>query len=61
MFLLRFFSSAADVAMRARPIGELYERDGHTYLRLTKLETEPKVGDLKFYANGLVPDPVLST
>jgi len=46
--------------MRARPIGELYERDGHTYLRLTKLETEPKVGDLKFYANGLVPDPVLS-
>ncbi|XP_016962295.1 uncharacterized protein LOC108032799 [Drosophila biarmipes] len=55
-----FNVTLTDVAMRARPMGELYERDGHTYLRLTKLETEPKVGDLKFYANGLVPDPVLN-
>ncbi|EDW25629.1 GL26314 [Drosophila persimilis] len=55
-----FNVTLTDVTMRARPTGELYERDGHTYLRLTKLETEPKVGDLRFYANGLVPDPALN-
>lgn len=49
-----------DVSMKTRAMGELYERDGHTYLRLTKLESEPKVGDMRIYANGLVPDPVLS-
>lgn len=41
-------------------MGELYERNGHTYVRLTKLEIEPKVGDMRIYANGLVPDPALS-
>ncbi|XP_068151152.1 circadian clock-controlled protein daywake [Drosophila tropicalis] len=56
----RFNVTLTDVSMRARPMGELYERDGHTYLRLTKFETEPKVGDLRFYANGLVPDPALN-
>lgn len=54
------FLFLANVTMRARPIGELYDNDGHTYLRLNKLETEPKIGDLRFYANGLVPDPALS-
>ncbi|KAH8255496.1 hypothetical protein KR038_004736 [Drosophila bunnanda] len=55
-----FNVTMTNVAMRARPMGELYDRDGHTYLRLTKLETEPKVEDLHFYANGLVPDPALN-
>lgn len=49
-----------DVSFRTRTLGELYERDGHTYVRLTKLEIEPKVGDMRIYANGLVPDPALS-
>ncbi|KAH8403283.1 hypothetical protein KR222_009691 [Zaprionus bogoriensis] len=49
-----------DVSFRTRTLGELYERDGHTYVRLTKLEIEPTVGDMRIYANGLVPDPALN-
>ncbi|KAH8305486.1 hypothetical protein KR018_010864 [Drosophila ironensis] len=55
-----FNVTMTNVTMRARPHGELYDKDGHTYLRLNKLETEPKIGDLRFYANGLVPDPALN-
>ncbi|XP_030561785.1 uncharacterized protein LOC115763385 [Drosophila novamexicana] len=55
-----FNITLTDVSMKTRALGELYERDGHTYLRLTKLETEPKVGDMRIYANGLVPDPALN-
>ncbi|XP_030377198.1 uncharacterized protein LOC115626085 [Scaptodrosophila lebanonensis] len=55
-----FNVTLTDVRMRARPTGELYERDGHTYLRLTKIETEPRVGDMRINASGLVPDPALN-
>ncbi|KAM8715809.1 hypothetical protein ACLKA7_002796 [Drosophila subpalustris] len=55
-----FNITLTDVSMKTRSLGELYERDGHTYVRLTKLETEPKVGDMHIYANGLVPDPALN-
>ncbi|XP_034489415.1 uncharacterized protein LOC117793235 [Drosophila innubila] len=55
-----FNITLTDVSMKTRSLGELYERDGHTYMRLTKLETEPTVGDMHIHANGLVPDPVLN-
>lgn len=55
-----FNITMADVIMKTRAVGELYERDGHTYMRLTKLETEPRVGDMRIYANGLVSDPALN-
>ncbi|KAH8378289.1 hypothetical protein KR093_010569 [Drosophila rubida] len=55
-----FNITLTDVRLKTRALGELYERDGHTYVRLTKLETEPIVGNLRIYANGLVPDPVLN-
>ncbi|EDW12307.1 uncharacterized protein LOC6576884 [Drosophila mojavensis] len=55
-----FNVTLSDVSMKTRAMGELYERDGHTYLRLSKLESEPKVGDMRIYANGLVPDPALN-
>ncbi|EDV94050.1 uncharacterized protein LOC6570070 [Drosophila grimshawi] len=55
-----FNITLTNVSMKSRSSGELYERDGHTYLRLAKLEAEPKVGDMRIYANGLVPDPALN-
>ncbi|KAH8274028.1 hypothetical protein KR044_008589 [Drosophila immigrans] len=55
-----FNITLTDVSMKTRALGELYERDGHSYVRLTKLETEPKVGNMRIYANGLVPDPALN-
>lgn len=58
--LIYYYFIVVDVSFRTRTLGELYERDGHTYVRLTKLEIEPKVGDMRIYASGLVPDPALS-
>lgn len=46
--------------MSSESEGELYERDGHTYLRLTKFNFEPEIGDMQIYASNLVPDPALS-
>lgn len=60
LYVITSSYSAVDVSFRTRTLGELYERDGHTYVRLTKLEIEPKVGDMRIYASGLVPDPALS-
>lgn len=60
LYVITSSYSTVDVSFRTRTLGELYERDGHTYVRLTKLEIEPKVGDMRIYASGLVPDPALS-
>lgn len=50
----------ADLVLSSESEGELYERDGHTYLRLTKFNFEPEIGDMQIYASNLVPDPALS-
>ncbi|ALC38395.1 CG5867 [Drosophila busckii] len=55
-----FNLTLTNVSMKTRALGELYEREGHSYLRLSKLESEPKVGDMRLYASGLVPDPALN-
>uniref|UniRef100_A0A1B0FR41 Hemolymph juvenile hormone binding protein n=1 Tax=Glossina morsitans morsitans TaxID=37546 RepID=A0A1B0FR41_GLOMM len=39
---------------------ELYERDGHEYARILKLNFEPNVGDMKLKADGLLPEPILN-
>ena len=39
---------------------ELYERDGKKYARALNFNIEPTLGDMRFYATGLVPDPLLS-
>lgn len=50
----------ADIDVIAQPEAELYERDGHKYMRVTKFNIEPTLGNMKFYATGLVPDAILS-
>ncbi|XP_037808919.1 uncharacterized protein LOC119601810 [Lucilia sericata] len=39
---------------------ELYERDGHRYMRLKTFNFDPIVGNMKFYAEGLLPEPLLN-
>ncbi|XP_037959592.1 uncharacterized protein LOC119688965 [Teleopsis dalmanni] len=56
-----FNVSMTDITIKSHPSGELYERDGHTYLRLTSFDSQPEVGDMHIYATGLVPDPNLNT
>ncbi|XP_001356131.2 uncharacterized protein Jhbp13 [Drosophila pseudoobscura] len=48
-----------DVETTTLTEGELYEKDGHRFLRLTGIETKPKIGDLTIKANGIFPDPEL--
>ncbi|XP_075149768.1 uncharacterized protein LOC142223803 [Haematobia irritans] len=40
--------------------GELYEKDGHNYVRITKFSIDPTIGNMKLSATGLVPDKNLN-
>ncbi|XP_053958617.1 uncharacterized protein LOC128863474 [Anastrepha ludens] len=55
-----FNVTMTDLLLSSESEGELYERDGHTYLRLTKFNFEPEIGDMQIYASNLVPDPSLN-
>uniref|UniRef100_A0A034WI37 Circadian clock-controlled protein n=1 Tax=Bactrocera dorsalis TaxID=27457 RepID=A0A034WI37_BACDO len=55
-----FNVTMTDLVLSSQSEGELYERDGHTYLRLTKFNFEPEIGDMQIYASNLVPDPALN-
>lgn len=55
-----FNVTMSDLVLSSESEGELYERDGHTYLRLTKFNFEPEIGDMQIYASNLVPDPALN-
>ncbi|XP_017489892.1 PREDICTED: uncharacterized protein LOC108378105 [Rhagoletis zephyria] len=55
-----FNVTMSDLLLSSQSEGELYERDGHTYLRLTKFNFEPEIGDMHIYASNLVPDPALN-
>ncbi|KAM7352964.1 circadian clock-controlled protein daywake-like [Cochliomyia hominivorax] len=39
---------------------DLYEKDGHRYMRLKSYNFDPTVGNMKFYAGGLLPEPLLN-
>ncbi|XP_065356923.1 protein takeout-like [Calliphora vicina] len=55
-----FNLTMTDIDVIAQPEAELYERDGHKYMRITKFNIEPTLGNMKFYATGLVPDAILN-
>ncbi|XP_075149771.1 uncharacterized protein LOC142223806 isoform X2 [Haematobia irritans] len=61
-FLARgqFNISMIDFDAKSEHIGVLYERDGHLFLKWTKIHVEPTLGDMKIYATGLVPEPALN-
>uniref|UniRef100_A0A0A1XNW8 Circadian clock-controlled protein n=1 Tax=Zeugodacus cucurbitae TaxID=28588 RepID=A0A0A1XNW8_ZEUCU len=40
--------------------GSFYEADGHRFVRMSKFDAEPKVGDFKLTATGVFPDPTLN-
>lgn len=40
--------------------GALEENNGEQYMRIKSFNMAPKIGDLKVYASGLMPDPALS-
>ncbi|SPP85743.1 uncharacterized protein LOC117587993 [Drosophila guanche] len=48
-----------DVEVAIQTEGELYKKDGHRFLRLSNIDTSPKIGDLKIKANGIFADPEL--
>ncbi|XP_065358460.1 uncharacterized protein LOC135952445 [Calliphora vicina] len=39
---------------------ELYDRDGHRYMRVKTFNFDPTLGNMKFYAEGLLPEPLLN-
>ncbi|XP_004534503.1 uncharacterized protein LOC101456062 [Ceratitis capitata] len=55
-----FNVTMSDLTLSSESEGELYERDGHMYLKLTKFNFEPEIGDMALYASNLVPDPALN-
>ncbi|XP_067621318.1 uncharacterized protein [Eurosta solidaginis] len=55
-----FNVTMTDLLLTSDAEGELYERDGHTYLKLTKFNFDPDIGDMNIYASNLVPDPALN-
>ncbi|XP_022220105.2 uncharacterized protein LOC111072497 [Drosophila obscura] len=48
-----------DVETTTLTEGEIYRKDGHRFLRLSRIDTKPKIGDLKIKANGIFADPEL--
>ena len=40
--------------------GAIAERSGEKYMKINKFDMTPTVGDMKVFATGLLPDPVLS-
>lgn len=55
-----FNLTMTDIDAIGMPEGEWYERDGQRYIRLTKFNIEPTLGNMRFYATGLMPDPLLN-
>lgn len=54
------FWSSDDVTATWKIEGATEERDGETYMRIKHFRVSPKVGDMKIYASGLIPDEGLS-
>ncbi|XP_017075061.1 uncharacterized protein LOC108110493 [Drosophila eugracilis] len=48
-----------DVETKTITDGEIYEKDGHRYFRLTNLDANPKPRDMEIKANGIFEDPEL--
>ena len=59
MYNLKKFS-IADVVITSRPEGELYDSNGHTFLKLNKFGVDMDVGNMRIYATGLFPDAAMS-
>ncbi|KAM7351304.1 uncharacterized protein ACRADG_004217 [Cochliomyia hominivorax] len=55
-----FNLTMSDIDVTAFPEAELYERDGHKYMKLTAFNVDPTLGNMRFFATGLVPDPILN-
>ncbi|XP_073823047.1 protein takeout-like [Musca autumnalis] len=55
-----FNVTISNINAKTETEGELYERDGHTYLRITKFNIDPTLGDMHVYATGLVADKALN-
>ncbi|XP_026465613.1 uncharacterized protein LOC113368282 [Ctenocephalides felis] len=49
-----------DVTVTWKIEGATEERDGETYMRIKHFRVSPKVGDMKIYASGLIPDEGLN-
>lgn len=46
--------------MRTQQIGRFETINGNRHLRLTHFNLYPTIGDMKFFATGILPDPELS-
>uniref|UniRef100_T1PH85 Hemolymph juvenile hormone binding protein (JHBP) n=1 Tax=Musca domestica TaxID=7370 RepID=T1PH85_MUSDO len=55
-----FNVTITDISAKTETEAELYERDGHSYMRITKFNIDPTLGDMHVYATGLVPDKALN-
>uniref|UniRef100_A0A1I8PYJ1 Uncharacterized protein n=1 Tax=Stomoxys calcitrans TaxID=35570 RepID=A0A1I8PYJ1_STOCA len=55
-----FNVSLINVESKSEHYAELYEKDGHRFLKLTKINLDPTLGDMKIHATGLVPEPALN-
>lgn len=54
------FPLLADVTVTVKTVGKFEIYNGQKHIRLYRFDWIPIVGDLKFYATGLLPDPQLS-
>lgn len=50
----------SDIDITWKMSGALEENNGEKYMRIKSFGMAPKIGDLKVYASGLMPDPALS-
>ncbi|XP_013099806.1 uncharacterized protein LOC106082045 [Stomoxys calcitrans] len=55
-----FNATMTDIEAKVESEGELYERDGRSYVRITKFNIDPEIGNMRVSATGLVPDPILN-
>ncbi|XP_075149769.1 protein takeout-like [Haematobia irritans] len=55
-----FNATMSDIEAIIESEGELYERDGRTYVRVTKFNIDPTIGNMRVSATGLLPDKTLN-
>lgn len=55
-----FFYFVEKIDTEFKTVSDLVERDGHRYMLLKSLTFDPTVGNMKFNAEGLLPEPLLS-
>lgn len=55
-----FNLTLTDVTLKAKMTGQFKTVDGKKYLQLNSVEAEPEIGNLRIFATGLFPDPILN-